>query len=176
MRVYEVMTREAITVRPETPIQAAAELMVTCGVSGLPVVDDHGAVVGILSEGDLIVRQKPREHVPWWRVFFDDGERLGGGRHRRGGRGALDSGVDSVGAQERGGGERRVPRAPDAEEEDATRADLPERRERAPRAEVGIEEHRERRRLGENVRAEALGLFDAGHAGLVNFTFVFQRT
>jgi len=76
MRVYEVMTREAITVRPETPIQAAAELMVTCGVSGLPVVDDHGAVVGILSEGDLIVRQKPREHVPWWRVFFDDGERL----------------------------------------------------------------------------------------------------
>jgi len=76
MRVYEVMTREVITVRPATPIQEAAELMVTCGVSGLPVVDDHGAVVGILSEGDLIVRQKPRERAPWWRVFFDDGERL----------------------------------------------------------------------------------------------------
>ncbi|MBI4011975.1 MAG: CBS domain-containing protein [Candidatus Rokubacteria bacterium] len=76
MRVYEIMTRDVITVRPETPIQEAAELMVTCGVSGLPVVDDHGAVVGILSEGDLIVRQKPRERLPWWRSFFDDGERL----------------------------------------------------------------------------------------------------
>ena len=76
MRVYEVMTREVITVRPATPIQEAAELMVTCGVSGLPVVDDHGAVVGILSEGDLIVRQRPRPRPSFWRLFFQDGERL----------------------------------------------------------------------------------------------------
>ncbi|MBI3455941.1 MAG: CBS domain-containing protein [Candidatus Rokubacteria bacterium] len=76
MKVYEVMTRDVVTVRPETPIQEAAQLMVSYGVSGLPVVDDRGSVVGILSEGDLILRQKRRERVPWWRSFFDDGERL----------------------------------------------------------------------------------------------------
>jgi CBS domain-containing protein len=76
MRVLDVMTRDVVTVRPGTPIQQAAELMVSFGVSGLPVVDEGGAVVGILSEGDLIVRQKPRGPAPWWRVFFDDGERL----------------------------------------------------------------------------------------------------
>jgi CBS domain-containing protein len=76
MKVYEVMTREVITVRPETTIREAAELMATYGVSGLPVVDGRGAVVGILSEGDLILRQVPRERAPWWRAFFADGERL----------------------------------------------------------------------------------------------------
>ena len=76
MRVLDVMTRDVITVQPGTSIRDAAALMVSFGVSGLPVVDADGAVVGILSEGDLIVRQKPRAPAPWWRIFFDDGERL----------------------------------------------------------------------------------------------------
>jgi CBS domain-containing protein len=76
MKVEEIMTRDVITVRADTPIHAAARLMVDHGVSGLPVVDEGGAVVGILSEGDLILRQKPRERLPWWRLFFADGERL----------------------------------------------------------------------------------------------------
>jgi len=41
MRVDEVMTRDVITVRPETSIHEAAALMVTHGVSGLPVVENH---------------------------------------------------------------------------------------------------------------------------------------
>jgi CBS-domain-containing membrane protein len=76
MQVKDVMTRDVITVSPATPIHKAAQLMVDHGVSGLPVVDGEGAVVGIVSEGDLIVRQKPRPRPSWWRVFFDDGERL----------------------------------------------------------------------------------------------------
>jgi CBS domain-containing protein len=76
MRVSEVMTREVLTVRPETPIHEAAALMASRGISGLPVVDGEGRVVGILSEGDLIVRQKPREPLPWWRQFFADAEAL----------------------------------------------------------------------------------------------------
>jgi CBS domain-containing protein len=60
MRVEDVMTRDVITVRPETTIHEAAALMVVHGVSGLPVVDDARHVVGILSEGDLILRQKGR--------------------------------------------------------------------------------------------------------------------
>jgi CBS domain-containing protein len=76
MRVREVMTRDVVTVSPDTPIGEAALLMATCAVSGLPVVDRRGTVVGIVSEGDLILRQKPRERTPWWRAFFADGEAL----------------------------------------------------------------------------------------------------
>jgi CBS domain-containing protein len=76
MPVSEVMTRSVVTVRPETAVHEAARLMVTHGVSGLPVVDERGAVVGIVSEGDLIVRQRSPERRPWWRAFFDEGEAL----------------------------------------------------------------------------------------------------
>ena len=76
MKVEEIMTKDVITVSPKTPIHEAAELMIDHGVSGLPVVDDAGSVVGIVSEGDLILREKPRERAPWWRLFFGDAERL----------------------------------------------------------------------------------------------------
>ena len=76
MTVEEVMTRDVITVSPTTPIHKAARLMVEHGVSGLPVVDDDGRLVGIISEGDLILRQTRREERPWWRWFFENGEQL----------------------------------------------------------------------------------------------------
>lgn len=76
MKVEEIMTKDVITVSPKTPIHEAAALMIDHGVSGLPVVDDAGSVVGIVSEGDLILREKPRERAPWWRLFFGDAERL----------------------------------------------------------------------------------------------------
>ena len=76
MKVEEIMTKDVITVSPKTPIHEAAALMIDHGVSGLPVVDDAGSVVGIVSEGDLILREKPRERMPWWKAFFGDAERL----------------------------------------------------------------------------------------------------
>jgi len=76
MKIGDIMTREVITVAPQTPIREAARLMVDHGVSGLPVVDEQGKLVGVLSEGDLILRQKARPRVPWWRGFFQDGEQL----------------------------------------------------------------------------------------------------
>jgi len=74
--VEEIMTRRVITVQPDTPIQEAARLMFTNRVSGLPVVDAGGRVVGIISDGDLIVRQRRPKVSPWWRLFFENGERL----------------------------------------------------------------------------------------------------
>ncbi|HUF77065.1 MAG TPA: CBS domain-containing protein [Longimicrobiales bacterium] len=76
MRAQDIMTRDTITVAPTTSIRDAARLMVDHGISGLPVVGDRGTVVGIVSEGDLIVRQRPRTRLSWWQAFFDDGERL----------------------------------------------------------------------------------------------------
>lgn len=75
-KVEEIMTRDVIAVAPGTTIHRAAGLLADHGISGLPVVDDQGAVVGILSEGDLIVRQRPRPRPSFWRLFFQDGERL----------------------------------------------------------------------------------------------------
>ena len=74
--IDEVMTRTVVTVGPTATIEQAAKLMVERGVSGLPVVDEAGALLGIVSEGDLIVRQRPAERLTWWRMFFDDGEKI----------------------------------------------------------------------------------------------------
>jgi len=50
------MTRPVITVSPETTIVEAANIMLQRHISGLPVVDATGKLVGIVSEGDFIHR------------------------------------------------------------------------------------------------------------------------
>lgn len=57
VRVGEVMTRDVVSVTPDTPLKDVAAVLVERGVSGLPVCDTHGAVVGVLSEADLLVKQ-----------------------------------------------------------------------------------------------------------------------
>ena len=52
--VGEVMTTEAIVIKPEKPLQEAAKLMHEKHIRRLPVVDDTGKVVGILTRGDII--------------------------------------------------------------------------------------------------------------------------
>lgn len=56
MRAHQIMTRTVITVAPETKIVEAADIMLQKHLSGLPVVDASGKLVGIISEGDLIRR------------------------------------------------------------------------------------------------------------------------
>jgi CBS domain-containing protein len=51
--IEAIMTRDVITVTPAAGIHTAAQLMIDHGVSGLPVVDDEGRLVGIISEGDV---------------------------------------------------------------------------------------------------------------------------
>lgn len=76
MTIEQVMTRDVITVNPAASIHTAARLMVDHGVSGLPVVADDGKLVGIISEGDLILRHTRRAQRPWWRAFFEDPEQV----------------------------------------------------------------------------------------------------
>lgn len=54
MRVRDVMTSPAITVRPDTPVRAAAALLAAHGFTAAPVVGPDGRVAGIVSEADLV--------------------------------------------------------------------------------------------------------------------------
>src|SRR5690242_2232659 len=56
MKVADVMTRTPIAVRLDATLLEAAKTMVQARVSGLPVVDDEGSLVGMISEGDLLRR------------------------------------------------------------------------------------------------------------------------
>ena len=56
MRAHQIMTKDVITVTPHTSIQDAANIMLRCHVSGLPVVDDDGALTGVVSESDFLRR------------------------------------------------------------------------------------------------------------------------
>jgi CBS domain-containing protein len=56
MRAMDVMTTDVITVDPDMTVQGLASLLAERGISGAPVVDAKGKLVGIISEGDLLHR------------------------------------------------------------------------------------------------------------------------
>ena len=58
MRVAEVMTTEVLTVTPETSLKQVAEMLASRGISGAPVVDEEKHVVGVVSEADIIVKER----------------------------------------------------------------------------------------------------------------------
>jgi CBS domain-containing protein len=57
--VKDFMTPNPVVIQPTESVEAAIKFMETHRISGLPVTDDQGKVVGILSEGDLLVRESP---------------------------------------------------------------------------------------------------------------------
>ena len=77
MQTAEIMTRNVISVRPDASIAQAIRLMLQHRISGLPVTDQKGALVGILTEGDLLRRAElgTQRSRPRWVEFF-----LGSGR------------------------------------------------------------------------------------------------
>lgn len=63
--VRDVMTTSVLAVHPETTLKEVARLLVEHRISGLPVVDDAGRVVGLVSEADLLVKeQDPGAYAP----------------------------------------------------------------------------------------------------------------
>ncbi len=68
MKAADVMSRNVATVTPDTPITEIAEILLGRHISAVPVVDGAGAVIGIVSEGDLIRRQEigTDKHPSWW--------------------------------------------------------------------------------------------------------------
>lgn len=58
MHAADIMTRKVISISPSHGVRHAARLMLDNRVSGLPVCDDNGNLVGMLSEGDLLRRSE----------------------------------------------------------------------------------------------------------------------
>lgn len=58
MRAHQIMTRKLITVKADTSIREAADLMLQHHISGLPVVGEAGKLLGIVSEGDFMRRSE----------------------------------------------------------------------------------------------------------------------
>jgi CBS domain-containing protein len=70
MQAKEIMTSPVFTVSPDTPVAQVARLLCEKHISGVPVVDDTGKLVGIVTEIDLIKRHA-RIHFPIYLPFLD---------------------------------------------------------------------------------------------------------
>lgn len=87
MRAHQIMARHVITVGAETSILDAAKLMMEHHVSGLPVVDGAGRLVGILSESDFLRRSEigtQRRRPRWLQFFLGSGSAATDFVHERG--------------------------------------------------------------------------------------------
>jgi CBS domain-containing protein len=73
MLVRELMTTEVVTVEESTPLKEAALLLAERRISGVPVVDADGKVVGVLSEADVLVQERGRaiKHPGLLGLVFD---------------------------------------------------------------------------------------------------------
>lgn len=78
MRVQDCMTKDVVTVRPDTLVHDIAELMVKKRISGVPVVNEAGDLVGIIGQGDLLHRTEvgTERRSKWWLRMLADANDL----------------------------------------------------------------------------------------------------
>ncbi len=75
MKARDVMTTDVVTVGPEASVTETASLMLERRISGVPVVDSAGRLIGIVSEGDLMRRAElVTGRQPWWRALASSPE------------------------------------------------------------------------------------------------------
>jgi CBS domain-containing protein len=68
MKAMDVMVHDVFTVKPDDDVAEAIKLLAEHDVSALPVVDETGTVVGLISEADLMRREEihTEKHRSWW--------------------------------------------------------------------------------------------------------------
>lgn len=70
LKAKDIMTKDVITVKPETTIEEFARLLMKYQISGTPVVDENRKLKGIVTENDLISKNS-RLHIPTVLRLFD---------------------------------------------------------------------------------------------------------
>ncbi|MEX3916395.1 CBS domain-containing protein [Paraburkholderia sp. BR10872] len=79
MRAIDVMTSHVVVASPDMNVQTAAKLLDDNRISGMPVVNSTGQVVGMLSEGDLVRRTEigtGERRRSWWLELFTSNRKL----------------------------------------------------------------------------------------------------
>ena len=79
MRAKEIMTRQLVTAKPETPVTEVAQLMMEHRISAVPVVTPERRLLGIVSDTDLLQRREVgTQRLPrsWWLALFNSKDRL----------------------------------------------------------------------------------------------------
>ena len=68
MQAKDIMTTNVATVTPETSVNDIAKMLIEKSISGMPVADASGNLVGVVSEGDLLRRPEleTERHSSWW--------------------------------------------------------------------------------------------------------------
>ncbi len=69
-KAKDIMTRDVITVSPDTPVSELAKLLLERRINGVPVVDESGILFGIVTEADLVDQSKML-HIPSMFTFLD---------------------------------------------------------------------------------------------------------
>jgi len=79
MRVVDAMTTDIVSVRSDTPILAIVNLLLKYRISAVPVLNDNGAVIGMISEGDLMPRDESErgQRRDLWLRMLAEGEDVG---------------------------------------------------------------------------------------------------
>ncbi|MEX0746322.1 MAG: CBS domain-containing protein [Phycisphaeraceae bacterium] len=78
MKAADIMVKDVVSVGPEASVKEAAALMLERRISGLPVVDGGGRILGVVSEGDLIRRPEigtDQAKASWLHFFLSDEQR-----------------------------------------------------------------------------------------------------
>jgi CBS domain-containing protein len=79
LKAKDIMTKDIITVKPATTIEDLARILIKHQISGTPVVDEDGNLIGIVTENDLISKNK-KLHIPTILRLFDAFIPLGASR------------------------------------------------------------------------------------------------
>src|SRR5262245_9568507 len=68
MNAMDIMVHDIVTIGPDSDVAEAIKLLAEHDISALPVVDDDGHVIGVISEADLVRRPAIRtdKRRPWW--------------------------------------------------------------------------------------------------------------
>ena len=79
LKAKDIMTKDVVTIHPEATVEELARLLIEHKISGVPVVDNEKKLVGIVTENDLI-RKNKRFHIPTVIRLFDAYILLGSGK------------------------------------------------------------------------------------------------
>jgi CBS domain-containing protein len=80
MQARDLMTKDVVAVSPGAPARKIAKVLLDHRISAVPVVDEGGAVLGMVSEGDLLGHRKDQDardrKRSWWLALLTEGEPL----------------------------------------------------------------------------------------------------